>query len=69
MKLTEEQIESHIDGPGLIDLLCMIDTICIEKAEHVRSNWQDITLAKEWERASSSIYTCARSIQDSTGLV
>ena len=69
MKLTEEQIEAHIDGPGLLDLLCMIDIICAEKALHLESNWQDKNTAKQWHRASGIIYTCASSIQDKTDIV
>ena len=69
MKITEEQMEAHIDGPGLIDLIVMAQLICAEKADHILANWQDKELAKQWQRAASMLYTCAHSIQDKTDIV
>lgn len=36
-------------------VLHMLAEICMEKAEHVQSSWQDPQLAKEWEGNSRNI--------------
>lgn len=51
----EEQLEKMIDSIGLEKVLEMLSAICAEKAEHVRSNWQDVTLARAWERNAKAI--------------
>lgn len=52
-----DDLEHMLDRYTLADLLDGLATICAEKAEHVRSNWQDETTAKLWERASMSVST------------
>jgi hypothetical protein len=47
-----EELEALIDATSLLDVLTGLELICVEKAEHVRVNWQDRALAKLWDRAS-----------------
>lgn len=47
-------IEAYLDAHGGFDSLSMVYAhvadICREKADHVRTNWQDEALAHLWER-------------------
>lgn len=45
-----EDLEGMIDKAGLATVLGQISEICMAKADHIRSNWQDEGLAKEWEK-------------------
>ena len=47
--------EEAIDAYGLQRTLELIAEICWEKAEHIRSNWQEPDMAVVWERASQII--------------
>lgn len=44
----ETALELLIDGHTLASIVNALGRICEEKAEHVRSVWQDKALAKEW---------------------
>lgn len=55
-----EELEALIDATSLLDVLTGLELVCSEKAEHVRSNWQDKALAKLWDRAS--IHTIRRTL-------
>lgn len=44
------ELEQLVDSYGLIAVLRALAEICYEKAEHVRSAWQDERLGKVWER-------------------
>jgi Mn-dependent DtxR family transcriptional regulator len=57
--MTKVQIEQAIDRMGLHNFLGVISDICLEKAEHVESNWQDRALARAWVRASFRMTRCA----------
>lgn len=46
----KEQLEAIIDRHGLKATIDLLAVICGDKAEHIRSNWQDETTAKTWER-------------------
>jgi hypothetical protein len=53
---TEEQerldtLEHYVDRYGLRSTLDALACICTDKAEHIRSNWQDQTTARPWEKA------------------
>lgn len=56
------ELEQAIDGIGLQRVLNLIANICHEKAEHVRTNWQDGTLARAWERDGARIERCASKV-------
>jgi hypothetical protein len=51
----ERALEDLIDSHQLDAVLDMIATICIEKADHLTSNWQDSGAAKCWTKAANSI--------------
>jgi hypothetical protein len=54
MSLTEDNtdlLERIVDLHGLPKTLDMLADICAEKAEHLRTNWQDKGAAKDWEKA------------------
>jgi len=57
-------LELLIDGSSVSEVLDMIGTICSEKGEHIRRNWQDEPLARRWERAGKQ----CDSLSDSIGL-
>ena len=65
MDSTTEQLEAMIDKHGLLHVLCGLELICMEKAEHIRHNWQDRGLAKEWDKASTQ---CKRAASEVTRL-
>ena len=51
----KDTIESILDaGWTVADVLGMLTTVCYEKSDHVRVNWQDVPLAKQWERAAKA---------------
>jgi len=43
-------LETMIDTVGLSNTLYAIANLCSDKAEHIRSNWQDEALAKRWDQ-------------------
>jgi hypothetical protein len=45
-----ENLESMIDSQGLKGLLDKIIEVCGEKAEHIRSSYDDNTTANSWEK-------------------
>lgn len=54
-----EQLEAMIDSIGLAKLLDTIAIVCLEKSEHVLTNWQDKTLAKQWSNAYQAVVKCS----------
>lgn len=63
--LTPEQkliLEALIDASSLADVLETLGEICDAKSQHIAENWQDKTLAAQWNRAASRIGTCANSV-------
>lgn len=59
-----EVLEALIDKHGLLHVVCGLDLICGEKAEHIRANWADPALAKQWDRASNALYTASKKIEE-----
>lgn len=53
-------LEVIIDKIGLGNTLATLSTVCHEKAEHIESNWQDPTLAKQWTKAGQFLNTITR---------
>lgn len=43
-------IEEAIDAGGISAVIDALVRVCFEKAEHLRSNWQDNVSARSWER-------------------
>jgi len=52
------QLEAMIDQSSLKEVLDMLAEICHEKADHLRSAWQDEVAAREWERMGNRILFC-----------
>ena len=50
-----DTLEPLIDKHGMVHVLAGLALICFEKAEHLRSNWQDDNSAKVWDRAGRAI--------------
>ncbi len=48
-------LELMIDRLGMRAVLALLAAIASEKAEHVRSAWQDEHTASDWDRAASAI--------------
>ena len=46
------ELEAMVDATSLAVVLGALFVICREKADHVRANWQDESLAKSWDRAA-----------------
>jgi hypothetical protein len=44
----QDALEDLVDQASLHDVLDALSTICYEKADHVRTTWQDIALARLW---------------------
>lgn len=56
-----ERLERFIDTSSVMAVLELMAEICREKAEHIRSNWQDEPMAKGWDRAASKLDQTAAS--------
>lgn len=64
-KAFQTELEQAIDSIGLRRLLDLVTNICHEKADHVRTNWQDESMARAWERDAKRIDTCASKVVSS----
>ena len=51
----EHDLEALIDKAGLQPVLDALETVCYEKGEHLRSNWQDEPAAKVWDRVGRQV--------------
>lgn len=49
------ELERYVDKHGLLHVLTALESLCYEKAEHVKSTWQDQALARTWTRAGAAI--------------
>jgi hypothetical protein len=59
-------LEQMMDRRGAAGLAELYAEICYEKADHVRTNWQDHALARAWQRlgvAAGTLATRARKEQ------
>jgi hypothetical protein len=52
-------LEQIIDASSIERLLELIADVCHEKAEHLRSAWQDANAAKSWERDAAKLLKLA----------
>lgn len=50
-----QDLETMIDRLGLYEVLSMIEAICAEKADHIRSSYDDVALAAVWDKAGAAI--------------
>ena len=56
----QAELESMIDSTSLYDVLWSLERICLAKAEHVETNWQDKALARQWTYNAELIAKTAR---------
>jgi hypothetical protein len=54
-----DSLEATMDKHGPHTVLTAIAAILGEKADHIRSNWQDERMADRFERASESVLKVA----------
>lgn len=54
MKFNEviTELEDMLDQYGLREIVNALSQISYEKAEHLRTNWQDESTAKEWDKTA-----------------
>ena len=52
---TRDSLEVMVDRFGLSQVLDKLAEVCREKAAHIEENWQDNTLAREWDKAAGRI--------------
>ena len=60
----QSHAETYMDSAGLSNMLSEIAEVCLQKADHVKTNWQDVDLAKRWLNAHSAIEALAAKIDD-----
>lgn len=49
------ELETLTDVNGIKTVLDTLGTVCREKADHLRTNWQDDLTAKAWETVADKI--------------
>jgi len=54
----EGSLEHLLDQSSLSDLLQALGQVCYEKADHLRSNWQDRSAASDWDSAAGRVQGC-----------
>lgn len=58
----DDELEAIIDRRGLANVAESIASIAREKAEHIRTNWQDASLAASWDQAARAFDRTAANI-------
>ena len=51
----EMALEQILDQSRLSDVLNALAAVCHGKAEHLRSNWQDASTGRAWDRAADRL--------------
>lgn len=54
-EFAKSQLEEIVDMFGIADTAYALATICHEKAEHARANFNNEIIAKGWERCADKI--------------
>jgi len=57
-------LENLIDSESLLHVLTGLELICLEKADHIRANWQDKTTAKTWDKDAKTIQSILTKINN-----
>jgi hypothetical protein len=50
-----EALEPLVDASCVGDVLLALARVCNEKAEHLRTNWQDAQTARHWDAVARQI--------------
>jgi hypothetical protein len=61
-KAVTETLEELIDKHGLLHVLTGLVLVCGEKADHLRTNWQDLSTARTWDRDAKTIEAATRKL-------
>lgn len=61
-QLESVNMEQLIDRVGLHRVVCLLETICQEKAQHIESNWQDRHSANRYRKVAKNLEMCAERI-------
>ena len=59
----QDTLEELIDQTSLHAVLDALSTICYEKADHVRTTWQDIPLARLWIHTGRLLDTLIQKVE------
>jgi hypothetical protein len=62
MSTFSDQLEGIVDRSTVKHILETLATICQEKAQHIRENWQDRELAKEWQHTAMWINSIVQKV-------
>ena len=62
------QIEDMVDSSSVAAVLTALAEICHEKAEHIRSNWQDRRLAGSWDKTGDIVEQMLRKLENIPGI-
>ena len=57
-----DALEAIIDRVGLSETLAEMASICGAKAQHIRENWQDEALAREWSSHATRLENLVRKV-------
>ena len=57
----ERALEDLIDSHGLAAIVDAVARVCLLKADHIETNWQDDRLAEYWRRAARTVSAAALS--------
>ena len=52
MDARKDELEALVDTLGLERVLELLGEVCHDKADHLRTNWQDEVQARAWERSA-----------------
>lgn len=50
-----DTLELIVDRAGVLGVMAMLVNICDAKADHLRANWQDEAMARDWERVRKEL--------------
>ena len=56
------EVEKMVDRASLLDVMAALELMCCEKAAHVRENWQDKSLASQWDLCARAIYKASLTV-------
>ncbi len=54
-QVERDQLEALVDAASLSDVVEALGRIAAEKAEHIRTTWQDTYTARPWQKASDRL--------------
>jgi hypothetical protein len=57
------ELEILVDSYGVKAVLEALAQVCREKADHIRTNWQDQATAEVWEQNADRIDVAAMKVQ------